>query len=231
MGRSQHGATLLEMAAALALGSALLVGLGAVLSAHANVYGTSQDDENVFAAAQAALAQIRAELAGAVQAPAGVTALPAYAISETSITFRPAEGHIARDDPERPALVAAGLVSVNDIRYAPYAKTIAYDPAESAVVVLAEGTLPPGMPARRTIARRVAQFRFFDGESAGDPPAAASVTTWVLGIEIIVRAPSRAPGARGTLVDSSWLGVPLREKVRLFPELIFTMQSKPAVHP
>lgn len=227
----QTGFTLLEVAVALALAAALLLALGAALASQAEVYGASQDDANVFLPAHAALQRIRNELATAVQSPSGVTAAPVYSVSGTSFTFRPAIGYIGRDDPEYAAASAAGLVSINDVRYAPFVKTIAYDAAAETVTISVAGTLPAGMKATEVIARDVVEFAFFDAESQADPPAPATTSTWVVGVRLTTRRPSVAPGARGQPVFSSPAGVPLTARVRVLPELIFSTQGKPAVGP
>jgi hypothetical protein len=221
--------TLLEVAVASALLAGMMVMLGAALMAVAAVLGRATDDEMTFLRGVSALVRIRDELESAVQAPQGVTALPAYSVSASAVTFRQPVGVISTSDPSYPAMVAAGLVSRGGLLYAPYAKTIAYDAASRRVTLSATGTLPAGMPAVTVLAEDVAEFAFFDGESHASPPAAPTSESWVIGCRIVIRRPSAAPAERGAEADSSMGGAVLTIKANVAPETLINKRSKPGV--
>lgn len=251
-GRRERGATLLETAITLGILAVLFGGLAGVLTMQANVTGQTADTFNVFLAAETALQRIRDELKSAVQAPAGLTALPVYAVSATSITFRPPERFIRSTDPSYAALKSAGRISNNGILYAEYAKTISYNATDKTVNLTISGTPPPGMKTSEILAGQeskvrtgvgdVVSFAFFDGESKANPPVAPTDASYVIGIRIVVQRPSSAPGAKGADVWSS--PVPaidpdpavrdrraLTAKVLLQPEALANTPNKPLVGP
>jgi len=225
----QAGFTMLEMSMAFVLLAALLAMLGTALLSLVSVLGRAVDEEATFLRAASALVRIKEELSSAVQDPAGITASPSYAVSATSVTFRTPVGVARKTDPGYDALVEAGRVSTAGLLYAPYARTISFDAVAHEVRLSVTGTIPIGMPATEVLARDVAEFAFYDGESRTSPPAAPRNDSWVLGCRIVLRRASTAPQARGEAVDSNVDGAVLSVKIAVLPETLINKRAKPEV--
>jgi prepilin-type N-terminal cleavage/methylation domain-containing protein len=241
----QRGATLLELAISMAILGILLGLLGTAFSRQADVLGQAGDASTVFVPAVVALGRIADELASTTQNPEGVSAVPVYAVSATEITFRPAVGYMGSGAADHAACSGAGLVSKNGVLYAAYAKRITYDSAARTITLAYVST--PGVPAgvttataslllsgrpsftSETIARDVASFAFFDGESELSAPPAPTTSSWVIGARIEVARTSVAPSSRGSTITSSVGGAALTTKVRVPPEALINSKSKPVV--
>jgi prepilin-type N-terminal cleavage/methylation domain-containing protein len=225
-----RGFTLLETMIAVSLMGGLAVMVGGALRVHSNASGQATNDAQVFLPATRALAKLERELAGVVIAPAGVTAAPLYAVSGTSITFRPCLGPIDPADPSLATASAEGRVSSSGVLYAPYAVTIAYDAATSRVLLTRQGTLG-SLPAQEVVARDVSVFRLFDGESQQAAPADATPACYVLGIRLVVSRRSASPLDAGRTVTSDLGSIALTTKARLGPETLSTTRTRPLVTP
>jgi len=219
------GFTLIEVMIGVAVMGAMIATMTVALSAQANLFGVSADAHRVLVPAQVCLQRVQNELKTAVRAT------PGYAVSGTSISFRPLVGYIPSTDPNYTAKNSAGLISSSSIEYAAYVKTISYDAVNKRVLLTATGTLAPGVRPSETLCENVEVFQFADGENTTATPPAAVAATRVILVRVEVSRVSAAPGAKGALASSTVAGRVLSTKVRVFPELLVNSSNGAVVGP
>jgi hypothetical protein len=147
-------------------------------------------------------------------------------------------------------LVSAGQVSTAGIVYEKYYVEILWS-SQSKEMVLRRGSdyhptgIPPARPLLEILCTNVTNFRFYEGESAADPPRdPASIardgrSTYLLGIRVLVGGRSALNGRQihsilGGKTTGAFSGVGntaiyLEDKVRLRPESVLNTRSRAVV--